>query len=60
MLPPIGTLLAQDLQDRGRHILDTLQGPFPWRSNSTSCRTILAYSVWFDPMVRDIDRSRLS
>jgi hypothetical protein len=26
MLSPLGTLLSHDLQDRGRHILDTLQG----------------------------------
>ena len=26
MLTLIGILLSQDLQDRGRHILDTLQG----------------------------------
>jgi len=26
MLTPFGILLTHDLQDRGRHILDTLQG----------------------------------
>ena len=35
MLSPFGTLLPYDLQDHGRHILDTLQG-FRWRSSAIS------------------------
>jgi hypothetical protein len=49
MLTPIGTLLPQNLQDRGRHILDTLQGLPLEPQLDLACRTILAVLLTFQP-----------
>jgi hypothetical protein len=49
MLSPFGTLLSQDLQDRGRHILDTLQGLPLEQQLDLACRTILAVLLAFQP-----------
>ena len=49
MLTPIGKPLPQVLQDRGRHILDTLQGlPLEQRMD-LACRTIPAVWLSFRP-----------
>jgi hypothetical protein len=45
----IGILLAQDLQDRGRHILDTLQGLPLEQHLDLACRTFLAVLLTFQP-----------
>lgn len=42
MLPPLGAPLPQDLQDRGRHLLDTLQGLPLDQQLDLGCRTVLA------------------
>ena len=49
MLTPFGTLLSQDLQDRGRHILDTLQGLPLEQQLDLACRTIMAVLLTFQP-----------
>ena len=49
MLTPFGTLLPQDLQDRGRHILDTLQGLPREQQLDLAGRTILAVLLTFQP-----------
>jgi hypothetical protein len=49
MLTPIGTLLPQDLQDRGRHILDTLQGLSLEQQLDLACRALLAVLLTFRP-----------
>jgi hypothetical protein len=49
MLTPLGTPLPQDLQDRGRHILDTLQGLPREQQLDVACRTILAVLLTFQP-----------
>jgi hypothetical protein len=52
MLTPIGTPLSQDRQDRGRHILDTLQGLPLEQQLDLACRTLLAVLLTFQ-----LDRS---
>jgi hypothetical protein len=47
MLTPFGTPLPQDLQDRGRHILDTLQGLPREQQLDLACRTIMAVLLTF-------------
>jgi hypothetical protein len=48
-LTPGGTPLPQDLQNRGRHILDTLQGlRLEWQLDF-ACRTVLAVPLTFHP-----------
>ncbi len=42
MLTPLGQPLAQDLQDRGYHILETLQGLPIEQQLNLACRTLLA------------------
>ena len=42
MLTPIGTSIPQDLQDRGYHILETLQGLGVEQQLNLACRTLLA------------------
>jgi hypothetical protein len=42
MLTPIGAPLPQDLQDRGHHILETLQGLGVEQQLNLACRTPLA------------------
>jgi hypothetical protein len=49
MLSPVGTLLSYDLQDRGRHILDTLRGLPGEQQLDLACRTILAVLLTFQP-----------
>ena len=49
MLTPLGTPLPHDLQDRGRHILDTLQGLPLEQQLDLTCRTILAVLLRFQP-----------
>jgi hypothetical protein len=49
MLSPFGTLLPQDLGDRGRQILDTLQGLPLEQQLDLACRTILAVLLTFQP-----------
>jgi hypothetical protein len=49
MLTPLGTLLPHDLQDRGRRILDTLQGLPLEEQLDLVCRTILAVLLTFQP-----------
>ena len=49
MLTPFGTLLSHDLQDRGRHLLDTLQGLPLEQQLDLACRTILAVLLTFQP-----------
>jgi hypothetical protein len=49
MLTPFGTLLSQELGDRGRHILDTLQGLPLEQQLDLACRTILAVLLTFQP-----------
>ena len=49
MLTPIGTLLPHDLQDRGRHILDTLQGLSLEQQLDLACRALLAVLLTFRP-----------
>jgi hypothetical protein len=49
MLTPFGTLLSQDLGDRGRHLLDTLQGLPLEQQLDLACRTILAVLLTFQP-----------
>ena len=49
MLTPFGTLLSQDLWDRGRHILDTLQGLPLEQQLDPAGRTIMAVLLTFQP-----------
>ena len=49
MLSPFGILLSQDLGDRGRHILDTLQGLPIEQQLDLACRTLLAVLLTFQP-----------
>jgi hypothetical protein len=49
MLSPFGILLSHDLQGRGRHILDTLQGLPLEQQLDLACRTILAVLLMFQP-----------
>jgi len=42
MLTPIGQPLPQDLQDRGYHILETLEGLGMGQQLNLACRTLLA------------------
>jgi hypothetical protein len=49
MLSPFGTLLSQDLGNRGRHILDTLQGLPLEQQLDLACCTILAVLLTFQP-----------
>jgi len=49
MLPPLGTPLSQVLQDRGRHILDTLQGLPLEQQFDLVCRTAPAVLLPFQP-----------
>jgi hypothetical protein len=49
MLSPLGTLLSQDLQDRGRHILDTLRGLPGEQQLELVCRTAPAVLLPFQP-----------
>ena len=42
MLTPIGQPLPHDLQDRGYHILETLQGLGVVHQLDLACRTLLA------------------
>ena len=49
MLTLLGTLLSQDLQNRGRHILDTLQGLPLKQQLDLACRTILTVLLTFQP-----------
>jgi hypothetical protein len=49
MLTPFGTPLPQDLQDRGRHILDTLQCLPGEQQLDLAGRTILAVLLTFQP-----------
>jgi hypothetical protein len=49
MLTPFGILLPQDLQDRGRHILDTLQALPLEQELDLAYRTILAVLLTFQP-----------
>jgi hypothetical protein len=44
-----GILLSHDLQDRGRRILDTLQGLPLEQQLDLACRTILAVLLTFQP-----------
>jgi hypothetical protein len=48
-LTPFGILLSQDLQDRGRHLLDTLQGLPLEQQLDLACRTLLAVLLTFQP-----------
>jgi hypothetical protein len=57
MLTPLGTLLPQDLQDRGRHILDTLQGLPGEQQLDLACRTILAVLLRSSRIVQPPRRS---
>jgi hypothetical protein len=47
MLTPLGTSLPHDLQDRGRRILDTLQGLPGEQQLDLACRTIMAVLLTF-------------
>ena len=49
MLTPIGAPLPHDLQDRGRRILDTLQGLPLEQQLDLACRTLLAVLLTFRP-----------
>ena len=49
MLTRIGEPLPQDRQDRGRHILDTLQGLPLEEQLDLACRTIPAVLLTFQP-----------
>ena len=49
MLTPIRNPLPVDLQDRGRHILDILQGLPLEQQLDLACRTILAVLLTFQP-----------
>jgi hypothetical protein len=49
MLTPLGPPLPQDLQDRGWHILDTLQGLPLEPQLDLACRTLLAILLTFQP-----------
>jgi hypothetical protein len=49
MLSPFGTLLSQDLGNRGRHILDTLQGLPLEQQCDLVCRTAPAVLLPFQP-----------
>jgi len=49
MLSPFGILLSQDLGDRGRHILDSLQRLPLDQQLDLACRTILAVLLTFQP-----------
>jgi hypothetical protein len=49
MLTPFGILLTHDLQDRGRHILDTLQGLPLEQQFDLVCRTAPAVLLPFQP-----------
>jgi hypothetical protein len=49
MLSPLGTLLSHDLRDRGRHILDNLQGLPLGQQLDLACRTIMAVLLTFQP-----------
>ena len=49
MLTPLGTFLSQDLQNRGRHILDTLQGLPLEQQLDLACRTLLNVLLTFQP-----------
>ena len=49
MLTPIRNPLPGDLQDRGRHILDTLQGLPLEPQLDLACRTVLAVLLTFQP-----------
>lgn len=52
-LTPIGTPLSRALQDRGRHILDTLQG-LPLESQlDLACRTASAVLLECQPPARN-------
>jgi hypothetical protein len=49
MLSPFGTLLSHDLQNRNRHILDTLQGLPLEQQVDLACRTMVAVLLTFQP-----------
>ena len=49
MLSPFGILLSHDLQDRGRHILDTLQGLPLEPQLDLACRTASAVLLECQP-----------
>lgn len=42
MLTPVGQPLPQDLQDRGYHLLETLEGLGMGQQLNLACRTLLA------------------
>ncbi len=49
MLTPIGEPLPQDLQDRGYHILQTLEGLGVEQQLNLACRTLLAVLLMHRP-----------